>query len=138
MRVLITGEVTSGAARIAHALAGAGFEIAEEDAPFDVRLTVADAASERVELGELVIDVAARRVRRRGQPIWLTPIEFALVAFLIRARRFVGRDELLREVWGTTFDPQTNAVAVHVSRLRRKLGHGAIETGPDGYRITTR
>ena len=123
------------AARIARALAGEGFEIADGDAPFDLRLTLADAAAERVELGDLVIDVARQVVQRQGQPIWLTPIEFALVAYLVRARRPVGRDELLREVWRLDFDPHTNAVAVHVSRLRRKLGREAIGTGPAGYEI---
>lgn len=135
MRVMITGGEADEAARIACALAASGFEIAEGDAPVDLVLTVGPALPERLQLGELAVDLTRRRVQRRGQPIWLTPAEFGLLAFLIRARRAVTRDELLRELWGLDFDPQTNSVAVHVSRIRRKLGRDVIATRPDGYAI---
>ena len=52
----------------------------------------------------------------------LTPTEFGLLAALLRVSGMpVGRRELLREVWGYDFDPKTNIVDVHVTRVRRKL-----------------
>ena len=72
--------------------------------------------------GDLRVDLIRRRVSVEGRPIDLTPTEFSLLASLLRANgEPVGRQELLREVWGYEFDPGTNVVDVHVNRLRRKL-----------------
>lgn len=135
MRVRIDGGNEGQAALIARALAANGFAIAEGGDPCDLVLTVGERAPTRVELGDVVVDLARRRVTRQGQPIWLTPAEFSLLAYLVGADRIVARDELLREVWGLNFDPHTNSVAVHISRLRRKIGHDCILTEPNGYRI---
>jgi len=75
-----------------------------------------------IQIGPLSIDPVERRVTRSGRPIPLLPREYALLLHLARAGgRCVGRAELLRAVWGLRFDPGTNVVEVHVSRLRAKL-----------------
>jgi two-component system, OmpR family, response regulator len=76
-------------------------------------------------LGELRIDPVERRVTRAGRPISLLPREYALLLHLVRqGDRPAGRSELLAAVWGLGFDPGTNVVEVHVSRLRAKLDRG--------------
>jgi two-component system OmpR family response regulator len=74
-----------------------------------------------VELGDLVVDEGARTVERRGRPIELTAIEFALLlAFCRNSRLVLSKTQLLTMVWG--FDHYNlNLVEVHVSALRRKL-----------------
>jgi len=71
--------------------------------------------------GDLVLDAAARTVRRGGRPLTLTVREFDLLAHLLRhPRRAFTRTELLAQVWGWTFGDQTT-VTVHVRRLREKV-----------------
>ena len=78
-----------------------------------------------ITLGALDIDPVERRVRREGRPIALLPREYALLLHLARrGGECVGRAQLLRAVWGLGFDPGTNVVEVHVSRLRAKLDRG--------------
>jgi len=65
---------------------------------------------------------AARTVRRDGRPIDLKPKEFALLEYFMRhAGQVVTRTMLLERVWDYAFDPQTNVIDVHVSRLRGKI-----------------
>ncbi|MEP9358625.1 response regulator transcription factor [Sphingomonas sp. KR3-1] len=76
-------------------------------------------------LGELHIDPVERRVTRAGHAIPLLPREYALLLHLLRRGEHPsGRAELLAAVWGLGFDPGTNVVEVHVSRLRAKLDRG--------------
>jgi len=76
----------------------------------------------RFRLGALEVDAIRRTAIAGGARLELTPTEFALLATLLSAKGAgVSRTELLREVWGYRFDPGTNLVDVHVSRLRRKL-----------------
>jgi two-component system OmpR family response regulator len=76
-------------------------------------------------LGDLRIDPVERRVTRAGRAIALLPREYALLLHLIRqGERPAARSELLAAVWGLRFDPGTNVVEVHVSRLRAKLDRG--------------
>ncbi len=76
-------------------------------------------------VGDLQIDVLTRCVTRGGELIRLQPREFALLEYLARnAGEVVTRAMLLKSVWGMTFDPQTNVVDVHISRLRAKLDAG--------------
>jgi DNA-binding response OmpR family regulator len=90
-------------------------------------------------LGGLEIDRIHRRVLARGAPIDLTSREYALLLHLAhKADRVVPRSELLAQVWETHFDPGSNLVEVHVSRLRDKLGELAwqVETVRGvGYRL---
>ncbi|MFD1786121.1 response regulator transcription factor [Sphingomonas floccifaciens] len=72
--------------------------------------------------GDLEMDLLGRRVRRAGQAIDLQPREFRLLEFLLRhADQVVTRTMLLEGVWDYHFDPGTNVIDVHVSRLRRKI-----------------
>ena len=70
--------------------------------------------------GDLEMDLLARGVRRAGQKIDLQPREFRLLEYLMRhAGQVVTRTMLLEGVWDYHFDPQTNVIDVHVSRLRQ-------------------
>jgi DNA-binding response OmpR family regulator len=92
--------------------------------------------------GEVILDVAAMTVRGKGQRVELSGREFAVLRMLVEARgRPVSRQELLKQVWGIEFEPETTLVEVVVSRLRRKLRRVApqlIETRPgSGYLART-
>ncbi|MFT9316659.1 MAG: response regulator transcription factor [Acetobacter orientalis] len=76
----------------------------------------------RLTVGDLEIDLLSRGVKRAGQRIDLQPREFRLLEFLMRhAGQVVTRTMLLEGVWDYHFDPQTNVIDVHVSRLRQKI-----------------
>ena len=76
----------------------------------------------RLVVGDLEMDLLARVVRRRGQKIDLQPREFRLLEYLMRhAGQVVTRTMMLEGVWDYHFDPQTNVIDVHVSRLRQKI-----------------
>ncbi len=78
--------------------------------------------------GDLEVCLSAHRVRIAGQPLLLTPTQFAILAMLLRhAGQVVTRAMLLKSVWGYTFDPGTNVVDVHVAQLRRKLEQAGAE-----------
>lgn len=73
-------------------------------------------------VADLEMDLLARRVARAGQTIELQPREFRLLEYLMRhAGQVVTRTMLLENVWDYLFDPQTNVIDVHVSRLRQKI-----------------
>lgn len=72
--------------------------------------------------GDLEMDLIAREVRRAGEKVDLQPREFKLLEYLLRnAGRVVTRTMLLENVWDYHFDPQTNVIDVHISRLRGKI-----------------
>jgi two-component system OmpR family response regulator len=76
-------------------------------------------------VGNLSMDLLARTVTRDGQPIQLQPREFKLLEFLMRhAGQVVTRTMLLENVWEYHFDPQTNVIDVHISKLRQKIDTG--------------
>ncbi len=71
---------------------------------------------------DLEMDLLSRQVRRAGKKIDLQPREFRLLEYLMRhAGQVVTRTMLLEGVWDYHFDPQTNVIDVHVSRLRQKV-----------------
>lgn len=75
--------------------------------------------------GDLEMDLVARSVRRGGEAIDPQPREFRLLEFLMRAEgRLVTRKMLLEQVWEYHFDPKTNIVETHISRLRGKVDCG--------------
>ncbi len=75
-----------------------------------------------LKVGELEMDLIGRRVSRAGRDIDLQPREFQLLEYLMRhAGQSVTRTMLLEEVWHYHFDPQTNVIDVHISRLRSKI-----------------
>ncbi|MEV5826524.1 response regulator transcription factor [Spirillospora sp. NPDC052242] len=85
--------------------------------------------AEPLRVGDLEIDPEARRVRRDGREVHLTPIEFDLLACLVRNRGTVlTRAVLLERVWDWTDASGTRVVDSHVKALRRKLGQGLIRT----------
>ncbi|GJL92789.1 response regulator transcription factor [Hyphococcus sp.] len=76
----------------------------------------------RFKVGDLELDVLTRTVRRAERKIDLQPREFRLLEYLIRhAGQVVTRTMLLENVWEYHFDPQTNVIDVHISRLRAKI-----------------
>ncbi len=78
-----------------------------------------------LKVGELEMDLIARTVRRAGREIDLQPREFQLLEFLMRhAGQSITRTMLLEKVWEYHFDPQTNVIDVHISRLRSKIDKG--------------
>jgi two-component system OmpR family response regulator len=80
------------------------------------------AVQTRLQVGDLEMDLLARTVKRAGQEINLQPREFRLLEFLMKhAGQVVTRTMLLEKVWDYHFDPQTNVIDVHVSRLRGKI-----------------
>jgi two-component system, OmpR family, response regulator len=79
----------------------------------------------RLRVGDLELDLLRREAVRGGRAIELQPREFRLLEYLMRqAGRVVTRTMLLEAVWDYHFDPQTNVIDVHISRLRQKIDHG--------------
>jgi two-component system OmpR family response regulator len=79
----------------------------------------------KLRAGDLEMDLLTRTVSRAGQSILLQPREFKLLEYLMRnAGHIVTRTMLLENVWDYHFDPQTNVIDVHVSRLRGKIDKG--------------
>jgi two-component system OmpR family response regulator len=75
-----------------------------------------------LQVGDLRMDLLTRRVTRGSRVISLQPREFKLLEYLMRhANQVVTRTMLLEGVWDYNFDPQTNVVDVHISKLRQKL-----------------
>jgi two-component system, OmpR family, response regulator len=87
-----------------------------------LRRGVAASATMALRVGDLELDLLTRSVKRCGKPVELLPREFRLLEYLMRnAGHVVTRTMLLEHVWDYHFDPQTNVVDVHVSRLRQKI-----------------
>jgi len=86
------------------------------------RRTRGEARQSRLSVGGIELDLLAHEVRVGGRKVRLTALEFKLLQCLMRnAARVVTRTMLLETVWDYRFDPQTNIVDQHVSRLRQKL-----------------
>lgn len=78
-----------------------------------------------LKVGDVTLDLLRREARRSGRELRLQPREFALLEQLMRnAGRVVTRTMFLEAVWGYGFDPQTNIVESHLSRMRAKLNEG--------------
>jgi two-component system, OmpR family, KDP operon response regulator KdpE len=110
--------------------------------PGTARPSAEAGGSPRVELGELTIDVADRRVTRAGEEIHLTPIEFEIVRVLAQNEgRLVTHRQLLQSVWGPEYGRETHYLRVHVAHIRAKLEEDAsrpryLMTEPGvGYRL---
>jgi len=87
-----------------------------------IRRATKAAEPTRLVVGDLVVDLAARKVERAGRELELRPREFALLEYLMRnAGRVVSKTMILAHVWDYHFDPRTNVVDVLVFRLREKL-----------------
>jgi len=87
-----------------------------------IRRATAAPPSTQLTVGDLTLDLIARRATRGGREIELRPREFALLEYLVRnAGRVVSKTMILSHVWDYAFDPQTNVVDVLVFRLREKI-----------------
>jgi len=103
------------------------FSFAELQARLEamLRRRPADVAQTTLRVRDLHMDLLTRDVSRDGREIHLQPREYKLLEFLMRhAGQVVTRAMLLEQVWGYHFDPQTNVIDVHVSRLRQKIDKG--------------
>ncbi len=90
-----------------------------------VRRGHASAVETLLTVGDLRMDLLSRKVTREGRPITLQPREFKLLEYLMRHKdQVVTRTMLIENVWDYHFDPQTNIVDVHVSKLRQKIDVG--------------
>jgi DNA-binding response OmpR family regulator len=95
-----------------------------------------------LQAGDLRLDPARHRVDRGGQPVELTPREFALLEYLLRRRdEVVGKQDILEHVWDAHYDGDPNVVEVYVGYLRRKVdtpfGRHSLQTiRGAGYRLT--
>jgi two-component system OmpR family response regulator len=79
----------------------------------------------RLSCGDLTIDLITREVRRGGEKIELQPLEYSLLAYLMRnAGRVVSKTMIMEHVWDYHFDPQTNVVEARICRLRDKVDKG--------------
>ena len=107
--------------------------------PFDIdevlarlRALIRRSASEakpRLEIGEVAIDLAARTVTQHGEPVTLTAREYALLEFLALHRgKVVTRTTLYEHLFDENDNTLSNLLDVHVSNLRKKLGHEFITT----------
>jgi two-component system OmpR family response regulator len=82
----------------------------------------AETPETRLRVADLEMDLLKREVTRAGREIQLQPREFRLLEYLLRhAGQVVTRTMLLEQVWDYHFDPQTNVIDVHISRLRGKI-----------------
>lgn len=82
----------------------------------------ADADEPVVETDSFTVDLAAKKVIKNGAEVHLTPTEWGMLEMLVRNRgKLVGRDELLKEVWGPSYTKETHYLRVYLAQLRRKL-----------------
>ena len=104
------------------------FAFSELDARIEVlqrRSTAGLSMDTRLKVGELELDQLSRTASRAGRAIELQPREYRLLEYLMRhAGQVVTRTMLLEHVWDYHFDPQTNVIDVHISRLRSKIDKG--------------
>jgi two-component system OmpR family response regulator len=90
------------------------------------RRTAVTEPTTRLRVADLEMDLVARKVARGGRPVELTAREFRLLEYLMRhSGQVVTRTMLLEHVWDLHFDPQTNVIDVHISRLRQALDRGS-------------
>lgn len=129
--ILVLSAVDQPDDRVAGLRAGADdylgkpFHFSELLARIDVlarRGRTVEAETQLLRLEDLCMDVVKREVRRGGQVLDLTEKEFKLLQVLLEhSGQVVTRTMLLQKVWGYEFDPQTNLIDVHMSKLRSKL-----------------
>ncbi len=93
------------------------------------RRKTGEKAVTKLTCGDLEMDLLTRTVRRAGKEIELQAREFALLEYLMKnTGTVITRTMLLEHVWDYNFDPQTNVIDVHISRLRNKIDKGFDKT----------
>ena len=87
-----------------------------------IRRTSQQTENTFLKVNDIEMDILARTVTRQGKRVYLHPREFKLLEYLLKnANQVVTRTMLLENVWEYHFDPQTNVIDVHISRLRQKI-----------------
>jgi two-component system KDP operon response regulator KdpE len=82
----------------------------------------ADAGEPVVETDSFTVDLAAKKVIKHGTEVHLTPTEWGILEILVRNRgKLIGREELLKEVWGPSYARESHYLRVYLAQLRRKL-----------------
>src|SRR5262249_59485604 len=82
----------------------------------------ADAEEPVVETDSFTVDLASKKVTKSRAEVHLTPTEWGMLEMLVRNRgKLVGREELLKEVWGPAYAKETHYLRVYLAQLRRKL-----------------
>ncbi|MBR9982511.1 MAG: response regulator transcription factor [Desulfatitalea sp.] len=90
-----------------------------------MRRAAGTAESNRLIVGDLTLDLVTREVTRDGRRIDLQPLEYALLAYLMRnTGKVVSKTMIMEHVWHYNFDPQTNVVEARICRLRDKIDRG--------------
>jgi two-component system response regulator MtrA len=98
------------------------FKNTELVARIRARLRRSDQLAEPLEFGDIVLDPAGHTVKRKGEPLELTPLEFDLLACLLgNPAKVFTREALLQQVWGYHHPGDTKLVNVHMTRLRSKI-----------------
>src|SRR5262249_1034472 len=93
-------------------------------------------SSEKLCIGDVELDRGSHRVCRNGELVELTAVEFSLLALLLRfAGCVIAREELVKSVLGRQFNPLDRSIDMHVSNLRKKLGHEVCIAGSSVERI---
>ncbi len=126
----VTRFVKRGLTEAGHTVdhAGKPFAFGELLARLDalVRRATDSSAEITLTLDDLTLNLLSRKVTRAGKPVTLQPREFKLLEYLMQhANQVVTRTMLLENVWDYHFDPQTNVIDVHISRLRQKIDAGS-------------
>lgn len=86
------------------------------------RNTASEAGEPVIETPSFTVDLAAKKVTKNGSEVHLTPTEWGMLEMLVRNRgKLVGREELLKEVWGPAYATETHYLRVYLAQLRRKL-----------------
>jgi two-component system, OmpR family, KDP operon response regulator KdpE len=130
MPILLVSAVAEEAEKVRALEAGADDYLTKPFGPDElvarIRALLRRAARGRTEpkivIGELELDLAAHTVTASGEPVHLTPTEFALLRTLVRNRgRLMTHSDLLREVWGPTYEGDAALLRTHVANLRHKI-----------------
>ncbi|MEY8014863.1 response regulator [Mycobacterium servetii] len=86
------------------------------------RAAASDTEEPVIETDAFTVDLAAKKVTKKGAEVHLTPTEWGMLEMLVRNRgKLVGREELLKEVWGPAYATETHYLRVYLAQLRRKL-----------------
>ena len=130
MPILLLSAVTEEAEKLRAFDAGADDYLTKPFGPGELvarlraalRRAVRDPREPRIVINELQLDLAAHTVAVSGEPVHLTPTEFALLRTLVRNRgTLMTHADLLREVWGPAYEGDTPLLRAHVANLRRKI-----------------
>ena len=130
VRVMVRGDAGQPGRRVAATLTRGGCDVVASGA-CDVVVTVSIDPAEALPGAAEALGI----VHWQGRPLRLSRIERAVFACLARASAPMSRQALLSAVWGYRFDPGTNLIAVHICRLRAKVGRGSIVHEDGGYRL---